>query len=105
MATEQLSEQLRLVMERQGALENALMQEPQARTEADNGFAVAQGEVGGRADAAWRLRRRERLPLWWVGGHAGEPFGRKKQACVMDSRRDPAAKKKKKKKDRIGFGR
>ena len=27
MATEQLSEQLRLVMERQGALENALMQE------------------------------------------------------------------------------
>ena len=52
MATEQLSEQLRLVMERQGALENALMLERQARAEAEQRLSVALGEVGGRADAA-----------------------------------------------------
>ena len=52
MATEQLSEQLRLVMERQGAMENALMQERQARAEAEQRLSVALGEVGGRADAA-----------------------------------------------------
>ena len=52
MATEHLSEQLRLVMERQGALENALMQERQARAEAEQRLSVALGEVGGRADAA-----------------------------------------------------
>ena len=46
MATE------RLVMERQGALENALMQERQARAEAEQRLSVARGEVGGRADAA-----------------------------------------------------
>ena len=48
MATELLSEQLRLVMERQGGLEDALMQEAQARAEAEQRL----GEVGGRADAA-----------------------------------------------------
>ena len=52
MATEQLSEQLRLVMERQGALENVLMQERQARAEAEQRLSVALGEVRGRADAA-----------------------------------------------------
>ena len=52
MATERLSEQLRLVMERQGALENDLMQERQARAEAKQGLSVTLGEVGGRADAA-----------------------------------------------------
>ena len=52
MATEQLSEQVRLVMERQGALDNALMQERQARAEAEQRLSVALGEVGGRADAA-----------------------------------------------------
>ena len=52
MATEQLSDQLRVVMERQAALENALMQERQARAEAEQRLNVALGEVGGRADAA-----------------------------------------------------
>ena len=52
MSTEQLSEQLTLVMERQGALENAFMQERQARAEAEQRLGVALGEVGGRADAA-----------------------------------------------------
>ena len=52
MSTEQLSEQLRLVMERQGALENASMQERQAMAEAGQRLSVALGEVGGRADAA-----------------------------------------------------
>ena len=52
MSTEQHSEQLRLVMERQGGLENALMQERQARAEAEQRLSVALGEVGGRADAA-----------------------------------------------------
>ena len=45
MSTEQLSEQLRLVMERQGALENALMQERQARAEAEERLSVALGEM------------------------------------------------------------
>ena len=39
-------------MERQGALENALMQQGQARAEAEQRLSVALGEVGGRADAA-----------------------------------------------------
>ena len=52
MATEQLSDQLRMVMERQAALENALMQERQFRAEAEQRLNVALGEVGGRADAA-----------------------------------------------------
>ena len=52
MSSEQLSEQLRLVMDRQGALENALMQERQARAEAEQRLSIALGEVGGRADAA-----------------------------------------------------
>ena len=52
MSIEQLSEQLGLVMERQGALENALMQERQARAEAEQRLSVAFGEVGGRANAA-----------------------------------------------------
>ena len=52
MSTEQLSEQLRLVMERQGALENALMQQRLARAEAEQRLSVALGEVGGRADVA-----------------------------------------------------
>ena len=52
MATEQLSDQLRVVMERQAALENALMQERQARAEAEQRLNLALGEVGGRADAA-----------------------------------------------------
>ena len=47
MATEQLSDQLRVVMERQAALENALMQERQARAEAEQRLNVALGEVGG----------------------------------------------------------
>ena len=51
-STEHLSEQLRLVMERRGALENALMLERQARAEAEEPLSVALGEVGGRADAA-----------------------------------------------------
>ena len=52
MATEQLSDQLRVVMERQAPLENALMQERQARAEAEQRLNVALGEVGGRGDAA-----------------------------------------------------
>ena len=52
MATEQLSDQLRVVMERQAALENALMQERLARAEAEQRLNVALGEVGGRNDAA-----------------------------------------------------
>ena len=52
MTTEQLSDQLRMVMERQAALENALIQERQARAEAEQRLNVALGEVGGRADAA-----------------------------------------------------
>ena len=52
MANEQLPKQLRLVMERQGALDNALKQERQARAEAGQRLSVALGEVGGRADAA-----------------------------------------------------
>ena len=50
MATERLSEQRRLVMERKGALENALMQERQARLKLNNGLVWL--FVGGRADAA-----------------------------------------------------
>ena len=41
-----------LVMERQGALENALMQERQVKAEAEQRLSVALGEIGGRADAA-----------------------------------------------------
>ena len=52
MSTEQLSEHLGLVMERQGVLENALMQERQAKAEAEQRLSVALGEVGGPADAA-----------------------------------------------------
>ena len=52
MATEQFSDQLRVLMERQAALENALMQERQARAEAEQRLNVALGEVGGRADVA-----------------------------------------------------
>ena len=51
MSTEELSEQLRLMMERQGALDNALMQERQARAEAEQRLSAALGKVGGRADA------------------------------------------------------
>ena len=43
-------------MERQGALENALMQE-QASAEAEQRLSVALGEVGGRADAAVATER------------------------------------------------
>ena len=46
------TDHLRLVMERQGALENALMQERQARAEAEQRLSMALGEFGGRADRA-----------------------------------------------------
>ena len=52
MSVEQLSEQLRMVIDRQGALETALIQEQQAGAEAERRLGVALGDVGGRADAA-----------------------------------------------------
>ena len=52
MSVEQLSEQLRMVNDRQGALETALIQEQQAGFEAERRLGVALGEVGSRADAA-----------------------------------------------------
>ena len=58
MATEQFSEQLKLVMERQCALENALMQEPQARTETEQRLSVALGEVGGLAEVKVQVSSR-----------------------------------------------
>ena len=52
MSVEQLSEQLRMVIDRQGALETALIQEQQAGAEAERRLGVALGEVGSRADGA-----------------------------------------------------
>ena len=46
MSVEQLSEQLRMVIDRQGALETALIQEQQAGAEAERRLGVALGEVG-----------------------------------------------------------
>ena len=63
------SDQLRLVMDRQGALENDLMQERQARAEAERRLSVALGEVGGRADVAVveRLLPGKREFQLWMG--------------------------------------
>ena len=61
MATEQLSEQLKLVMQRQGALENALMQERQARAEAEQRLSAALVKLEVVLTRRWQLGQLERL--------------------------------------------
>ena len=62
-------------MDRQGALENALMQERQVRAEAEQRLSVALGEVGGLADAAVATAS-ARASSTLVGGSSRSPWRR-----------------------------
>ena len=80
MSTEQLSEQLGLVMERQGALENALMQERQARAEAEQRLSVALGEVGGGNCGSWSVSNSGKREFQFHDGlHRYEASGETRQ--------------------------